>query len=60
MVKVRALLGLEVATETRLEHLRKFVAEYERICKVHSLRFYSPVLGINRWSGRLGNPQQIS
>ncbi|KAJ7480474.1 hypothetical protein B0H11DRAFT_1724784 [Mycena galericulata] len=33
MVKVRIMLGLEVVVETRLELLRKFIAEYERICK---------------------------
>ncbi|KAJ7694108.1 hypothetical protein B0H17DRAFT_1199365 [Mycena rosella] len=33
MVKVRMLLGLEVTLVTRLALLRKFVAEYEKICK---------------------------
>ncbi|KAJ7775941.1 hypothetical protein DFH07DRAFT_766883 [Mycena maculata] len=33
MVKVRIMLGLEVVVETRLELLRKFIADYERICK---------------------------
>ncbi|KAJ6632248.1 hypothetical protein B0H10DRAFT_2206633 [Mycena sp. CBHHK59/15] len=33
MNKVRALLGVEVATDTRLELLHKFIAEYEKICK---------------------------
>ncbi|KAJ7777661.1 hypothetical protein DFH07DRAFT_1056449 [Mycena maculata] len=33
MVKVRIMLGLEVVVEIRLELLRKFIADYERICK---------------------------
>ncbi|KAJ7867858.1 hypothetical protein B0H13DRAFT_1897391 [Mycena leptocephala] len=33
MAKVRIMLGLEVVIETRLELLRIFIAEYERICK---------------------------
>ncbi|KAJ7142518.1 hypothetical protein C8R44DRAFT_603110 [Mycena epipterygia] len=33
MVKVRMMLGLEVALDTRLEVLRKFIAEYEKVCK---------------------------
>ncbi|KAJ7206793.1 hypothetical protein GGX14DRAFT_637014 [Mycena pura] len=32
MTKVRALLGLEVTLDSRLAHLHKFIAEYERIC----------------------------
>ncbi|KAJ7300590.1 hypothetical protein DFH08DRAFT_828328 [Mycena albidolilacea] len=32
MVKALILLGLNVATETRLGYLRKFIAEYEKIC----------------------------
>jgi translation initiation factor 2 beta subunit (eIF-2beta)/eIF-5 len=34
MNKVRALLGVEVTTDTRLDLLRNFIAEYEKICKV--------------------------
>ncbi|KAJ6542222.1 hypothetical protein DFH09DRAFT_1322569 [Mycena vulgaris] len=33
MVEVRMLLGLEVTLVTRLALLRKFIAEYEKICK---------------------------
>ncbi|KAJ7112812.1 hypothetical protein C8R43DRAFT_1078728 [Mycena crocata] len=33
MVKVRMMLGLEVVVETRLELLRKYIKDYERICK---------------------------
>ncbi|KAK6967147.1 hypothetical protein R3P38DRAFT_3244617 [Favolaschia claudopus] len=33
MVKVRMMLGLEVVTDTRMEHLREFVAEYENLCE---------------------------
>ncbi|KAJ6551093.1 hypothetical protein B0H10DRAFT_1849878, partial [Mycena sp. CBHHK59/15] len=33
MNKVRALLGVEVATDMRLELLHKFITEYEKICK---------------------------
>ncbi|KAJ6604998.1 hypothetical protein B0H10DRAFT_1922835 [Mycena sp. CBHHK59/15] len=33
MNKTRVLLGLEVATDTRLDRLRKFIADYEKICK---------------------------
>ncbi|KAF7344148.1 hypothetical protein MVEN_01705000 [Mycena venus] len=33
MNKVRILLGVEVATDTRMDLLHKFIAEYEKICK---------------------------
>ncbi|KAJ7430437.1 hypothetical protein FB451DRAFT_1068346 [Mycena latifolia] len=33
MQKVRAMLGLEVTTASRLELLRKMIAKYERACK---------------------------
>jgi hypothetical protein len=34
MVKIRMMLGLEVTLDTRLDLLRKFITEYEKICKV--------------------------
>ncbi|KAJ6625192.1 hypothetical protein B0H10DRAFT_1783433 [Mycena sp. CBHHK59/15] len=33
MEKVRVMLGLDVMTASRLEVLRKFITDYERICK---------------------------
>ncbi|KAJ7870473.1 hypothetical protein B0H14DRAFT_2345697 [Mycena olivaceomarginata] len=32
MIKVRALLALNVTLDSRSEHLRKFIADYEKIC----------------------------
>lgn len=39
MNKVRVLLGVEVATDTRMDLLHKFIAEYEKICKVCTVLF---------------------
>ncbi|KAJ6545694.1 hypothetical protein B0H19DRAFT_1075962 [Mycena capillaripes] len=36
MNKSRVLLVLEVETDMHMDRLRKFIAEYEKICKVHS------------------------
>ncbi|KAJ6545710.1 hypothetical protein B0H19DRAFT_1168383 [Mycena capillaripes] len=44
MNKSRVLLVLEVETDMRMDRLRKFIAEYEKICK----------------SGCLGDPQQVA
>jgi hypothetical protein len=53
MNKVRALLGVEVATDTRLDLLHNFIAEYEKICKVCKSLYNSLCFEIYRQLGRL-------